>query len=437
MRRVMERLNTRMSAFMTQREDAALVVQCDDNAAAIVLRSIQGVDESSRSDFFFVFPETFVEPAAYVEAIFVNFAAEHASTRAGMPALGLAPWPEIPAGLRNPAQPPIPRLREIMSFARSLLPRQGNPLLGWVMFPLAIADTAAWAAFAAELLRHDWPYPWLRGMRIYLRDMVNPPPLTAATLEAPRVDHCYVDLSNEIIEKGLQEDAGDPTLPVETRLNCVLILGGMDQSHRRYDDAIVKYDCVLRSATKLQNQVLAVAALNGLGEVMEKKGEDDRADKYFGAAITSSEGAPVPTNPALFMATLNSANLALRTQRWADAEHYYAAAEQMANVQSSPRTRVECMENRAVALYMQQKVPEALALWDFAEHCARGGEHFDLAERILRKALDHYRLLSDEPGISRTESRIASAQRREPATGPAPTPPAYAAVPAPQPGGSA
>jgi len=278
----------------------------------------------------------------------------------------------------------------------------------------------AWASFIAELVKHEWPYPWCHGMRMYIRDLVQPPSVTVATLEAPRVDHCLVELGPDIIEKGLKEDAADPDLPIATRLNCVLILGGMDQSHRRYDDALKKYDSVLRCAIKTDNQILATAALNGIGETLEKKGDNVGAERYYGAAIENSTTGPAPTNPAVFIATLNAANLAFKQEQWAEAEQYYIAAEQMSNVQSSPRTRVECMENRGVCLYMQQKVHEALTLWDFADACAVGGEFYGNAERIVQKRLDHFRHVKDDQNIYRSETRIAELRKLAAANEPQP-----------------
>jgi hypothetical protein len=410
----MERLNARMSGFMTRRDNLALVIQCGPNEAAAVLRAIQGVDESSGSDFFHVFAEAFTDPASYVQTVVSSFAKEHDRTRKAMPEAGLVPWPEVPAPIKDARRPPLDRMKDLMVFARSLLPAGGGGLLGWALLPLTIADTAGWASFCVALLKHDWPYPWCRGMRIYLRDLVDPPALTMATLEAPRVDHCLVDLGPKIVEEGFKEDAADPELPLEYRYNCVLILAGMDQSHQRYDAAMEKYECVFRGATNIYNPVLATAALNGMGEVNEKKGEDDKAARCYAAALESSAASPVPTNPAVFIATLNCANLALRKEQWADAEQYYGLAEHMAAIQSDPRTRVSCMENRGVAIYMQQRVPEAFKVWDSAEYSAVAGNNHDLAESVLRKELEHYRLIKDEQGIASTQLRIAQVQRRDP-----------------------
>jgi hypothetical protein len=403
----MERINARMSGFMTQREDLALVVQCGDNEAAVVLRAVQGVDESSPSDFVHVFADAYTEPVSYVQAVVKTFETEHNRTRKAMPKAGLAPWPELPAPIRDVKRPPLDRMRDLMVFARSLLPKGGGGLLGWALIPLKIMDVAGWAAFCAALIKHDWPYPWCRGMRIYLRDLPEPPALSMATLEAPRVDHCLVDLGPDVIEKGLKEDAGDESLPLEQRLNCVLVLAGMDQSHRRYDGAMEKYECVFRSAVKIYNPVLATAALNGMGEVNEKKGDDDKAARCYAAAMESSGASTTPTNPAVFIATLNSANLAQKRQQWEDSEQYYNLAEHMAAAQSDPRTRIACMEQRGVAIYMQKRVPEAIQVWESAQSSAVAGGNSDMARSILNKELDHYRFAKDDQRANETQRRIA------------------------------
>jgi tetratricopeptide (TPR) repeat protein len=214
------------------------------------------------------------------------------------------------------------------------------------------------------------------------------------------------------------EDAEDESLPLAARMNTVLMLGGMDQSHRRYDAALKKYDLVLRYAINANVPQLACAALNQMGESFRDRGEKERAALFFGAALESGGAiGPVAAGPALLNAMINAANLAQEAQRWPDAETFFQGATLLAGLQSDPRLRLHCIDRRGVALYKQNKADEALAAWTEMEKSAKGGGQMDMQLLALQRFREHYLLTNHRVGLVEMDRRIAElrAQSNQPA----------------------
>lgn len=404
-------MQNRLASFMEQGDHVALVVRCGQAEAPVVLRGVQGVDEVSASDLFWVWGDRFVTAGAYVKMIAAVFSAEIDRVRAAQATEGMPVWPEVPANVRAAVGPPVQAMRNLMVYARSLIPHHSG-LLGWGLIPMEVVDPAGWTAFASELVKHEHPFPWCHHMRMYLRDMADPPLLTQATKGKPRIDHCWVDLSHATIEQGLKEDAADDTLPLGDRMQAVLMLAGIDQSHKRHDDALNKYRLVATYAGKVNNPPLAAAAYNGMGETYEAMNRPQDAQKAYGVATQAAGEGGVPAAPVMLNTMLNTGNLAYKQERWGDAEGAYQNAEHLAGLQSSPKTRVQCMEQRGVAVYMQGRKDEALSVWDTAIVSARAGGFPDLEESVLGKQRDHYMAIKDDAGVARTEQRIAEARSR-------------------------
>jgi hypothetical protein len=121
----------------------------------------------------------------------------------------MKPWPPLPAQIVSDATPSAQRLRELMTFSRSLLPEPEGCMAVWVLCPLRIGDAVAYAQLAGDLLRHEYPFPWFHHIRIILRDDAAQPALSATLANARNVNHYSPDLGDETMEKALEEDASD------------------------------------------------------------------------------------------------------------------------------------------------------------------------------------------------------------------------------------
>src|SRR5262245_10727883 len=170
MRKLIEGAAGRFRAFLAQRDDLALVVRSPGAESVALLQILETLEEEATWALFWKFPESFGDAEGYVSALAASFAARHELVRLLQAQAGVEVWPVLPAAVRDEGLPPAGRLRGLMAFARSLLPRPEGGVLVWVMFPGEVADRPAYARLMREVLRHEFPFPWCHHMRVLLRD---------------------------------------------------------------------------------------------------------------------------------------------------------------------------------------------------------------------------------------------------------------------------
>lgn len=410
MLKAMQRLNARLAAFLEQREAVVLRIRCGAAEAPVVLRAIQGVDEGSGSDLFWVFPEDFVEPISYAEAVVQSFVRAHEELRDLQKKEGLAVASPVPDDALVATRPPVARLRTLMMFSRSLLPVKDGGFAAWALFPLEVQNPVAWSIFNTQLMEHEWPFPWCHHLRVYLRE--SPAIVPPVGVPPPRSEECSVDLGPDVIAQGFVEDADDESLPLQTRMNAVLILGGLDQSHRRFDAAIKKYDLVLRYAMAADVPVLACAALNQMAETWKMQGDRVRALGCCNAALVAGSAQAITAGPALLNASVTAGHLATDSALWPEAETYFTGACALAEVQSDPRTRLQCLAHKGFAQYQQGRVDDAVSTWQAALKGAHQGGHEQEKINPLEFLRQHHRQTKNRVALVEVERELAETRAR-------------------------
>lgn len=411
MQTLIDKLDRRLRAFVDQRDDVALLLCCRGADTALVLKILEGIDEASTADFFWIFPESFEAPESYVTAIVEHFTGKHEAVRQGMLQAGMPPWPELPAVVRNESAPPVRRLRELMVFSRSLVPIPGGGLSVWALCPLEIGDYPAYAGFVTELLRHDYPFPWCHRLRIIARDDPEQPVLSERLGAAPRIDRHELDLGPEAIERSLQEEAGDEHLPLERRIQALQLLAGLDYAHQSYPRALEKYHLILPYFVKTNNAPLTALTLNSIGECHERMDDGARAQACFEQSLAAAAESDPPPAPIALNTLLNLGNLAFRQQRWDEAEVYYAGAEQLATAQQSPRTIAQCLENRGYCQAKQRQVNAARESWETGAAVARKFQEQDMLASLLGRLRGLYRYTGQSGRLQQAERELATLEQ--------------------------
>ncbi len=408
MQTLIDKLDRWLRAFVDQRDDLALLLCCRGADTALVLKILEGIDEASASNFFWVFPEIFDAPEAYVTAIVEHFAGKHEVVRQGMLQAGMPPWPELPEVVRNESVPPVRRLRELMFFSRSLVPIPGGGLSVWALCPLDIGDYPTYADFVTELLRHDYPFPWCYQLRIIARDDPEQPVLGERLGATPRIDRHELDLGPEAIERSLQEEAGNEHLPLERRIQAIQLLAGLDYAHQRYPRALEKYHLILPYFVRTDNASLTALTLNSIGECHERIDDGAQAEFYFEQSLAAASESDPPPAPIALNTLLNLGNLAFQQQRWDEAEVYYTGAEQLATAQQSPRTIAQCLENRGYCQAKQRQVAAARDSWEAGAAIARDFQEQDLLASLLGRLCSLYRFTGQSERLRQTERELAT-----------------------------
>ena len=411
MRKAFERVTQRLQAFIAQRDDLALVLTSPGAQSALLLKILESLQENSSSELFWIFSAPFAGPGEFVAAAVEDFAARHQAVRLLQEKEGMAVWPELPRTLRDPRRRPAERLRELMVFGRSLLPAPEGMLVVWGLFPLEIADPAGYAALARDVLQHEFPFPWCHHMRIILRDDPACPALGPALGQPPRVAWYAPDLSPQALEQALDEEAADEDLPLEQRLQAVLVSAGCDYAHRRYDRALDKYRLLFPYFAGKGNLALSALVLNGMGEVHLAQGNQDEAAECFLAAVVPAADGAAPPLPVLTNVVLNLARLRTSQRKWADAASYWNELQKLAAAQRNPPLKVFALEQLGQARYEQGEVAAALEAWQAGETAAEKLELPRQRRNILERLRGHYQRAGDAVQCRSVEQKLEAAAR--------------------------
>jgi tetratricopeptide (TPR) repeat protein len=389
MRKMLDRIKGRFADFIAQRDDLALVVRAGEASVPPLLKIVEGIEAESNSEMFWACTEEFAGPAAYAEAVVKWFATFHLAGRTMMKKKGMTPWPELPALVQSDGTSPGQRLRELMAFSRALLP-DPDCVVVWGFFPTKVADPVAHAALFAEVVRHEFPFPWCHHLRVILRDDPADGELKKRLGDAPRLQWYDADLGPAAIEGGAEEELADEGVPLAERMIVLLVSAGMDYRHQRWPQALEKYQLAADYHGTVGNLSVAAAAFNGMGECNVQMTKEDTAEECFRAALVPLTIMQNPP-PAIFLNVLvNLGNLCFAQQRWPEAEGYYENGHLMASLAGAAAVKLQCIEQKGAAQGRQGKIDEALATWRFGADIAGQLECKQEQGRLMRRLEEHY-----------------------------------------------
>jgi tetratricopeptide (TPR) repeat protein len=294
-------------------------------------------------------------------------------------------------------------------FARSLIPSLQGSLLVWVMYPGDMADPAAYAGLMREVLQHEWPFPWCHHIRFVLRDNGAQPALEPGLSGIPRVAWLAPDLSTGAMERAFEEDINDESLPLEERVQSLLLTAGMDQSHQRYATALEKYHLLFQHYSTGGDLAMAAVALNGMGEVYRDQHDETGAGACFEAALVAASDGPHPSTPILLNVCLNLGNLRMQQERWQEAEGYFDCAQKLATVLRYADVKVMILEQLGLAQSRQQKLDASRATWKAGAVVARQINRTDWETIHLQRLREQFAATGDARGLHDVEQQLAAA----------------------------
>jgi tetratricopeptide (TPR) repeat protein len=282
------------------------------------------------------------------------------------------------------------------------------------MFPGMVLDRPAYADLMREVLRHEFPFPWCHHMRILLRDDPVDPVLFKRMEKEPRIAWYTPDLSPQAMEKAMEEEAADESIPLDERCQALLQTAATDYSHKRYPQALEKYQLLFDYYAAQGNHALAALALNGMGEVHRTTGDKKIAGACFEAAMVPATEGQLPHVAVMLPVAFNLATLRAEEKRWEDAEGYWDCLQQLATAQRSPELKVQALEERGHAQYQQGKVPEALATWTATATLAEKLKKPELAKGVLERLRAHYQKVHDSARLREVDRQLSAARQPAP-----------------------
>lgn len=389
MRKLLVGISTRISGFIAQREDVALVLAAAEADALPLLSILEGIEAEQASDFFWTFTDAFTDAISYVEAVEASFASKFNAVRMLMQKEGMAPWPPLPALFGSTSAAPAARLRELAKFSRRLLPVPNGGTVVWTFFPLQIQDPLAYADLMRELTAHRFPLPWCHHLRFILRDDPVTPALVPRLASAARIRHLAPDLSVEALNHSIEQEAADETLPLAQRMSSLLVSAGNDLAFERFPGALEKYALLFRYHGAMNSYALAAVAMSGMGQVYERMGELAKAGEAYQAALVPAGQGSHPSIQVLLNVVLNLANLRMKEQRWEEGEGYWDVVQQLATLSRDGPLKVRALLQRGLCQAHQAKAVETEQSWLTGAVIAAQMQEADLC----RELLEHLRRL--------------------------------------------
>jgi tetratricopeptide (TPR) repeat protein len=389
--RKLDELKRTLSGFADQREHLLLVVSCADPELAYVIKTLEGIDDTSPADLFLTFAEPFTQAEAYAEAIMKNLraqaAAAHARSREG------ASLPPFPPLCDDEAAPPHARLRAAVDHVSSLVPAEGEHRVVWAFLPLQVADEEGYARLVGQFIPWNGPEPWMRGLRVVARDDRSRPFLLPALRKrkAPGVLLYEMDMSPEALNDALVLEAADRSLPLARRTQALVQLAGLDYAYKRYPEAIKKYAFLFDHYTEHNAPAMAALSLQGVGDCLRRQGDLEGARLRYQQALTLAMGAKAL--PMLLGLTSALGELSLELDQPREAAGFFKLAADVAGRVMNPVARADAQEQQGLACELAGDAAGAVLVWkDAAKLC----EAFDYHERrrtVLARLIAAYKAM--------------------------------------------
>ncbi len=408
MKKLFDDLKARLLGFIEQRDQAFLVVTCPDAQVAYCLKTLEGIEQADSPHTYWMLAHEFQDAHSYVEQCVQVVAARvqqltQAIQESGEPMPMPAP---LPAELRHPSEP-VGRLQRLMGYTRELADVPPHNVI-WGLFPLRIHDASAYVHFAQALLHHDWPVPWCRNLRIFVRDDSARALISRHLPNAARTDYYAFDFDPETLEQALVDQAADEAELPEMRMQAYLMLACIDYGHGRLPQAMEKYSTLATYYTNTGNPTLLALTLNGMGEVFLRSGDPTSAQRYFESALNPAIRAQESGLAVLINISLNLGNLKLQQQRFAEAIEYYESVGTLAQATNNAQLKLHVLESQGSCHLALGQTREAHGRFQQGVDLSRGLADEVFQERLLQRLLSLYESvgMADEAERTRVELKI-------------------------------
>jgi tetratricopeptide (TPR) repeat protein len=409
MKKLFDSIQARLSAFVAQRRDLALIFTARDEDNLLLAKILESIDKQGDSpQLFLIFAEPFEAAHTYVQSIVETFRARHAGICKELEKAGEPPWPPLPHDVEDRNTPPVKRLQQCLTYARDQLPASAESQLVIALCPTHIANAEAHARFIAALLRHEQPIPWYHHMRLLVREDVEAPVLSEHWRTLPRTQWYAPDLSQAAMQRSIEDEVNDAEAPLPQRLHGLLILASLDYAHGRYPDALAKYKLLSHFYQTTQDLPMFSLILNAMGETLDRAGQRDLARRYYESALTPAIESKA--HQVLINTELNLGRFHETDKNWAEALQYYQGACPLADASLNAPLKILCLERMGFCAYSLKKPDDAEKHWQEAASLARGLEASDQLKGVLLHLKQLYGELRMNEQRSRVELELASIQ---------------------------
>ncbi|CAM2005229.1 hypothetical protein [Acanthopleuribacter pedis] len=394
MLKLFDALRTELAAFVEGAQHRALLLASSDNDIAFPLKVLREVEEGAPADVFMMYCDNFQEPSAYADVVMERLREEHQIAVEWQVADGRDPLPDLPESLFDNARAPQDRLVEAVHVVHGWFPPEGDHRLVWIAAPMETARGEAWPQFCEQLYRALDGNPWLR---LIFRMPANLPKLIEKGKAPAWMSHNDVKLTGcdfgpKAMEESLAEQAEDPELDEDQRMNALMMLAVRDTGFNRRRDAEAKYAELLEYGQRKEDPSIKGMALMGLGDLYKRNNELNEAATWYECAVPETV-ASKQTMP-MYLNVKGLADTYFLQRRFPEAEEAYLQAARLAQANQDTESFARMINGHAKARAKQKNWAGAVDRWDSAAIICRDYDHDDLLKEILPSLRKGYEKLN-------------------------------------------
>jgi len=393
MRSIIDDIRSKFRRFIDSRTKNHLIVSCEPEHSALLLKSLEALDDDPESlDIFLIFGHSFTDSEQYVREIQPTISQQLAGVNQELAKRGETPYPPLSAELVNGAHPPSSWLVGLMHYVQKLVDDERRVI--WVFYPLEISDSSAYLQLIGQV-NDDLKTASQMRTKLIVRDRVGSQILEPRLDGQPNVEIYRPELDPESLEKKLNEKATDSQVPAEDQAQLQMMLAGFDVANRRYDVALARNLELLGYFRHTGQRHQQAVVLNNIGDLHYMQRKFSESQTWYERAVNLSVN--LKSEPLVLYQCFNLGNALLMQHKYSDALVYYNSMEQLARASNLPVQQIQALEQMGMANYRMGKSVEAAENWENAVELSRGLK-FAEGERAN---LEHLRDLYQELGDSR------------------------------------
>ncbi len=150
----------------------------------------------------------------------------------------------IPQGVLDPRNPPADRIVELVEYLRGQV--DDDTTIVWLFLPEKLGDVDGFRDMTRPLVPTQGVPRWSAGHRFIVREQLNGE-IWAERLHQDEVEDALVhrfEMSPQRVADDLVSTAANPNNTDDQRMAALSQLAGLDLGHKRYPEALDKYDAL-------------------------------------------------------------------------------------------------------------------------------------------------------------------------------------------------
>ena len=315
MQKAFDKLSQTLVDFVDQRERMVLSVFTPEAEAALMLKLLLDLQNSSRNDLFYLITDPFVTADRYVDAIVNRLESEYAAdVESG--GTELRPIPELCR--QGNGRLAHQRLQSCFAYVRSLLPTDLGHRIVWGMAPTEIANEREWERFVLSSIPESGIESWMRGLRWIVRFPLSQHRDDPKTNKF--VEHFRFAIPPNAAENELRESL-QTHLSSDARAQALVQVAFIDLAHSRTDEATPALRESLVIGQQLEDPAMQALAMLGLGDAAWRKGNIEQSKYWYECAIIPAGESNQIMSLSIIAERLG--DIAFQEEKFEDAVIYY------------------------------------------------------------------------------------------------------------------